>query len=131
MFLSKKIFLNLCRLCLLVNGIDLKKKRKKGGRGLSTERIDVYYYPEKGIRLRSIKNLEKYCEKKNIEFNRTDFNFTARYEIQVHHIVKKVYLKIYQHYIFNCLMSNPRVKARLIVLGFRQQPGLDCNTSQQ
>ncbi|GBM31679.1 hypothetical protein AVEN_101293-1 [Araneus ventricosus] len=47
-------------------------------KGKSKGRIDVYYYPEAKLRLRSKNEVKKYCESKGIDYNPDNFDFSSK-----------------------------------------------------
>ncbi|GBO17417.1 Retrovirus-related Pol polyprotein from transposon TNT 1-94 [Araneus ventricosus] len=47
-------------------------------KGKSKGRIDVYYYPESKVRLRSKNEVKKYCESKGIDYNPDNFDFSPK-----------------------------------------------------
>ncbi|GBN22002.1 Retrovirus-related Pol polyprotein from transposon TNT 1-94 [Araneus ventricosus] len=47
-------------------------------KGKSKGRIDVYYYPESKVRLRSKHEVKKYCESKGIDYNPDNFDFSPK-----------------------------------------------------
>lgn len=44
--------------------------------GATAGQVDVYYFPEKNVRLRSKNEIKKYCQEKGINYNPDDFSFT-------------------------------------------------------
>ncbi|GBL53514.1 hypothetical protein AVEN_200802-1 [Araneus ventricosus] len=57
---------------------DWKRVYVTRQKGKSKGRIDVYYYPESKVRLRSKNEAKKYCESKGIDYNPDNFDFSPK-----------------------------------------------------
>ncbi|GBN11449.1 hypothetical protein AVEN_222262-1 [Araneus ventricosus] len=64
------------------SSIEWKRVTKKREKGKTVGRVDVYYYPKPGVRLRSLKEVKNYCDNENINFDPKEFNFSTKRELK-------------------------------------------------
>ncbi|GBN72653.1 Retrovirus-related Pol polyprotein from transposon TNT 1-94 [Araneus ventricosus] len=64
------------------SSIEWKRVTKKREKGKTAGRVDVYYYPKPGVRLRSLKEVKNYCDNENINFDPKEFDFSTKRELK-------------------------------------------------